>query len=217
MPEPIELSLKSLEQIKLARLQDIVVQVLFELDQNLVMHGGTAIWRCYNGNRFSEDIDIYANDKHVESLLKELPWQQSRRGLRLDYPKYSDTNREFKLSDEFATVTVQIQKPAKGLNAIQMPYKKVDGTNFVINTISIDDFVLEKIKAFESRNYARDLYDIYHLTASYPINSKSKTSLKNLISNIKKPKDGNSLKDFIYVGIAPGFDEMIRAIKERLE
>lgn len=217
MVEPIELALKSEEQVRLARLQDVVVQVLFELDQKLVMHGGTAIWRCYNGNRFSEDIDLYASDKAIESLVNQLPWQQTKRGLRLDYPKYSDSNREFYLSNEFSKVKVQVQKPVKGLKAIQMPYKKADGTNFVINTISVNDFIFEKITAYESRYYIRDLYDIYHMVIGYPINSKSKTGLKKFLRRIKEPKEANSLKEFVYVGNAPSFDEMIKAIKWRLE
>lgn len=215
MAEPIEISLKSEEQIELARLQDVVVQLLFELDQDLTMHGGTAIWRCYNGNRFSEDVDIYANDKQVEYLLNELPWKQSSRGLRLDHSAIPSA--EFTLSDEFSHVKIQIQKPVKGLKPIQMSYKKADGASFVINTLSPSDFTLEKISAYESRHYIRDLYDIYHLITNYDINKKAKSMLKTFIKGIERSYDENTLKDFIYVGKAPSFGEMVKTIKGRLE
>ena len=27
----------------------------------MVLHGGTATWRCYSGKRFSEDLDFYSS------------------------------------------------------------------------------------------------------------------------------------------------------------
>jgi predicted nucleotidyltransferase component of viral defense system len=38
-----------------------------------------------------------------------------------------------------------------------------DGSSMFVNTLSADVFILEKMKAYESRRYERDLYDIYHL------------------------------------------------------
>ncbi len=60
--------LKTEHQLAVAALQDSVVESIFEMDENIVMQGGTAIWRCYNGNRFSEDIDIYATETQIKKL-----------------------------------------------------------------------------------------------------------------------------------------------------
>ena len=35
------------------------METIYEFFPSAVIHGGTAIWRCYEGNRFSEDIDMY--------------------------------------------------------------------------------------------------------------------------------------------------------------
>ena len=43
----------------IALLQDIFIDILYEIFPDCVLHGGTAVWRCYNGTRFSEDIDVY--------------------------------------------------------------------------------------------------------------------------------------------------------------
>jgi predicted nucleotidyltransferase component of viral defense system len=39
--------------------QDILVLELYDKFPSTIIHGGTAIWRCYGNNRFSEDIDVY--------------------------------------------------------------------------------------------------------------------------------------------------------------
>ena len=51
--EPIEIKLKSHVQVAIARVQDLAVESLLALDSKIILHGGTAIWRCYNGKRFS--------------------------------------------------------------------------------------------------------------------------------------------------------------------
>ena len=80
MALPIELNLKDAKQVALARLQDYVVEALIAVEPNIVMHGGTAIWRCYGGNRFSEDVNVYASDSQVKKLHYYLTWALSKRG-----------------------------------------------------------------------------------------------------------------------------------------
>ncbi|MBM3309818.1 MAG: hypothetical protein FJY77_06125, partial [Candidatus Altiarchaeales archaeon] len=52
---PLALRLKKQAHKKVAEAQDIIVRELYNVFDNAVLHGGTAIWRCYQGNRFSED------------------------------------------------------------------------------------------------------------------------------------------------------------------
>jgi predicted nucleotidyltransferase component of viral defense system len=56
---PLSQRLKRRQHIEIARLQDIVMETLYRVFPESVLHGGTAIWRCYSGSRFSEDIDVY--------------------------------------------------------------------------------------------------------------------------------------------------------------
>ncbi len=46
-------------QRNVAEMQDEVVGIVYSVLDDAVMHSGTAIWRCYGGKRFSEDIDMY--------------------------------------------------------------------------------------------------------------------------------------------------------------
>ena len=56
---PLVFRLKKENHREIARAQDIMVNSLYQVFGEAVFHGGTCIWRCYNGNRFSEDIDVY--------------------------------------------------------------------------------------------------------------------------------------------------------------
>lgn len=56
---PLTLRLKKQAHKKVAEAQDLIVKELYSVFDGAVLHGGTAIWRCYGGNRFSEDVDAY--------------------------------------------------------------------------------------------------------------------------------------------------------------
>ena len=51
MDFPIIYRLRRKSQKELAELQDEVVDVVYTLLDNAVIHGGTAIWRCYGGKK----------------------------------------------------------------------------------------------------------------------------------------------------------------------
>ena len=68
---PIILKLKKQMQKNLALAQDVIVKELFLVFEDAVLHGGTAIWRCYSGDRFSEDVDAYIpkDEKRLENKI----------------------------------------------------------------------------------------------------------------------------------------------------
>ena len=87
-----------------------------------------------------------------------------------------------------------------------------------INTLSETGFIAEKIKAYKSRSYARDLYDIYHLLSLYPkIDKNTKRKLKAFVKSITPPKDEKQLKELIYEGVAPTFDTIVNYIKDEIK
>lgn len=71
MKLPIMQRLKKREYREIAVFQDIVIELLYELDSSVILHGGTAIWRCYSGNRFSNDIDVYLKSNRIIKEVKE--------------------------------------------------------------------------------------------------------------------------------------------------
>ncbi len=55
--EPIA-NLLSGTKLSMAMLQDTLIDLIYDTIQaDATLYGGTAVWRCYNGNRFSEEID----------------------------------------------------------------------------------------------------------------------------------------------------------------
>ena len=70
------------DRLKIAQLQDYLVDIIYErIDPRAELHGWTAIWRCYGGNRFSEYIDIYMKRESTEKLIRSLP----RYGMRITW------------------------------------------------------------------------------------------------------------------------------------
>ena len=68
-------------QASLAQLQDEALEILYAVCPEAVLHGGTAIWRCYEGKRFSEDLDFYALPK--DGLQDALIAEASKRSLKV--------------------------------------------------------------------------------------------------------------------------------------
>ena len=57
-------------QMEKAKLEDVLVELLYSRYNGLVFHGGTSIWRCHGGNRFSRDIDFYLDAKTNEEKMR---------------------------------------------------------------------------------------------------------------------------------------------------
>lgn len=49
---PIIQRLKKKEYREIAPFHDAVVDLLYQTESSVILHGGTAVWRCYGGGRF---------------------------------------------------------------------------------------------------------------------------------------------------------------------
>ena len=169
-------------QVALARLQYSIVESLLEVDPGIVLHGDTAIWRCYSGNRFSEDVDICATDAQVDKPGKLITWSLSKRNIKMDYPLR--TSRAVNVLSNDARSKFEAMEFPGGLKPVRMEFRKSDGSKMVVNTLSVGDFIKEKIPTYEKRKYVRDLYDIYHLTRVGGLSTKSKRMLSRFLSQL---------------------------------
>ncbi len=215
MDVPIERLLKTPQQINLARLQDAIVESVYEIDSNIVMHGGTAIWRCYNGNRFSDDVDIYLSEREFAKLNKEFTWKLPRRNLKMDYP--TGIGSKIFVYNDYARTKLEVMNKPKTLKSVARAYQKIDGSALVIKTLTAEDFIFEKIDTYSSREYIRDIYDIFHLMSVEKLDKRIRSALVEFIKTVKRPKDEEKLKELVYSGSIPTFDEMIESIRERLK
>jgi len=110
---PLAKKLRKRAHIEVAVLQDELVEVFYRLcaGEEPVFHGGTAIWRCYGGQRFSEDLDFYA--KLGDGFEKKLRGELEGRGLSLLKYKKAPNVVFSKISNGTVEVRLEasLQKP----------------------------------------------------------------------------------------------------------
>lgn len=207
---PIILKLKKEIQKNVAKAQDIIVEELFKVFDTAVLHGGTAIWRCYNGNRFSEDVDIYIPkdldrlNLFFDNLIKKgFSIEKKKIGEKSLYSNLKINNYFLKFEALFKVIKGELKE-----------YETIDGNSLTILCLSAEDIIKEKINAYSSRLKIRDLYDIFFLLRNVD-NKKMLKELNKFISNFKNPIDEENLKILIIEGLVPKISDMLDYIKRR--
>lgn len=209
---PLILKLKRIHHKNIAKAQDKIIDELYKIFSKAVLHGGTSLWRCYGGNRFSEDIDVYIprDLKNINLLFKNF----EKAGFKLEKKKIGENSIYSSLNLDGTMVRFEaLFKKSKGF---LKEYIKVDGNMSTIYTLAPEELIAEKITTYQKRLKIRDLYDIFFLLRHIKIDDEIKKSLKNLIKNFKKPTDEQDLKVIIIEGIVPSTKEMIQRIKREL-
>ena len=208
---PLEKRLKKRAHIDIAYLQDEAVRLMYGIESGLVLHGGTAIWRCYGGNRFSEGLDFYGKRIDKGRLEKDA----NSRGLEVEKAKETENLLYAKVSDASATVRVKVNF-SKRPGAVAMPYENANGSTTEILALSRLDLLKEKIGAYQNRLLVRDLYDILHLSAGVGADNEAKKMAGKMIADFKKPLDEENLKAVVYSGTVPSVEQMVCAIRGRV-
>jgi len=208
---PLRNILRKQAHIELADLQDEVVDVLFNITPDAIFHGGTSIWRCYEGNRFSEDLDFYLKD--TKNFEEKLNIELKKRGLELTKFRKADNSIYSKISNGKTEVSLELElRDFK--DKFLTEYKKTDSSTISIYCLSKEDLLIEKAKAFLSRKLIRDYYDVYFLSKDINL-EKFLLEIKDFSKSEIKPVDETNLKTLIYSGICPTFKEMQKAIASR--
>jgi len=209
---PLILKLKKQRHKEIARAQDILVQELYKVFDKAVLHGGTSIWRCYNGNRFSEDIDVYIprDMKKINILFKNL----EKKGFRILKRKISKNSLFSNLKKD--NIVVRLEAIFKKQKGYLKEYETIDGNLITIYSLLPEIILKEKVNAYLKRLKIRDLYDVFFLLRHIKDNQDIKKDLKILIKDFKKPIDANELKVLIIEGIVPGYDKMLSYIKREI-
>jgi len=206
---PLTLRLKKQAHKKVAEAQDILVRELYNVFDNAVLHGGTAIWRCYNGNRFSEDVDVYLPKD--EGKLNRLFENLEKIGVTIIKKKNTENTLYSKLDYNGSTVRFEALFTTK--DGIIAEYETSDGNILMIYTLTPEDFVKEKTAAYLQRLKVRDLYDIFHLLKYVKNKKEVENALKELLKDFKKPADEEDLKVLMTEGLSPTSTKMIDYIR----
>jgi len=206
---PIILRLKSARHKELARAQDIVVEELYKVFEEAVLHGGTAIWRCYKGNRFSEDVDVYISKKMEK--LNNLFDNFQKRGFTIEKKKISENSLYSNL--RINGVFVKFEALFKESKSVLKEYEKIDGNLATVHTLTPEEIIKEKVNTYLKRKKIRDLYDIFFLIRHVKDKKEVEKELKELIKKFQKPIDEKELKSLIFEGLTPNTEKMLSYIE----
>jgi len=197
---------------KIAYAQDLILKEIYTVLNNAVLHGGTAIWRCYNGKRFSEDLDFYfPNDIQKINLIFE---KLKENGFEIKKKKISENSVYSEL--ELDRTSVRLEATFQKVSGIICDYEMSDGNFMSVYSLTVEGFLNEKAKTYLKRFKVRDLWDVFFLLKSVE-NPKKIKEIKNLVENYKKPIDEDDLKVILLEGIVPSANEMIEYIKRKWE
>ncbi len=210
---PIEKKLSNDVQVKMARLQDSSIEALYDLDEKIVLHGGTSIWRCYSGNRFSDDLDLYVRTmREMSKIRNNLPFALKKYGISIAKVAAIGNSTIINVKDSEIGIRLEIGMARGRLNPIDRSFERSNGTRMSVITLSAEDLILEKIDTYSSRRYSRDIYDIYHLSPlANPLDIGKEVC--SFLEDIKAPVDEESLGSIIYSGITPPFKSMVESIR----
>lgn len=209
---PIILRLRKSAHREIAKAQDIIVETLYEVFNDAVFHGGTCIWRCYKGNRFSEDVDFYIerNIKKIELFYNSL----QRKGFIIDRNKISENSIYSTL--ELNRTIVRFEVLFKKIKGSLTEYEKAEGNYISVYALTAEELVKEKVETYLKRLKVRDLYDIYLLLKSIQNADNVKKELNKLLNKFNKPVDEKDLKVLITEGLVPTTEDMFDYIRRKL-
>ena len=209
---PLMLRLKKTNHREITRAQDILIETLYKIFDEAVFHGGTAIWRCYNGNRFSEDIDVYIpkNKEKIDRFFELI----EKKGLIIERKKISENSIYSTL--KFNRTIVRFEAVFKKVKGSLKEYEKAEGNFLTVYTLTPEELINEKSQAYIKRQKIRDLYDVFFLLRYIKNIQDVKKSLNELLSNFKKPIDEKDLNILILEGIVPTTQKMIDYIRNKI-
>jgi len=213
MKIPLIKRLKKESHRKLALAQDLIVEEIVEIIPRAVFHGGTCIWRCYEGKRFSEDLDFYFpnNKKLVEQLFKSL----KNKGLEIKKKKITERSLYSELIYERTSIRLEATFQNKKSQIID--YEKANGIIISIHGLTIEQLINEKINTYFKRKKIRDIYDIFFLlrkTNNFKLIDKK---IKKIFEDKAVPEDTQNLKTLILEGVVPTLNELRQYIKRKWE
>lgn len=209
---PLQIRLKREQHRKIAYAQDRTIKEVYAVFDKAVLHGGTAIWRCYNGKRFSEDLDFYLfrDIKKIDILFKNL----KKAGFDIKKKKISENSIYSEL--ELDRAIVRLEATFQKVSGTICDYEMSDGNIMPIYSLTSESFIIEKINTYLKRHKIRDLWDIFFLLKNIK-NPQDIKEIEKLIKNYKKPVDETDLKTILLDGITPSAEDMIKYIQQKWE
>lgn len=204
MKLPLSKRLKKQVHREVALAQDLLVKELYSVFPQAIIHGGTAIWRCYQGQRFSEDLDVFIlrDLEKIHLFYAHL----EKVGFTVERKRIGENSIYSTL--QFQRATVRFEAIFKQENTILGMYETVEGNMIPVYTFTPERFIQGKVEAYLNRRKVRDLYDIFFLLPKVKDKSKIQEVLQKLFQHYQPPLDEMELTAFILEGVAPSAQKM---------
>lgn len=207
----------------------------------LVFKGGTALYKFYNLNRFSEDLDFDAVGKRTDadSMIKKITRTLELLGMRGTICEKEDYGNETNIrlairgplydgtKESMSRITVNISRRERpefiGDRMLMPSYQEIP--SFEISVLHQKEIAAEKIRCIMTREKARDVYDLWFLLKRGTPIDVSLVNRKCKIYNMKFNKEtfieklgekkGMWVRDLkgLIIGSLPEFDSLAKEIE----
>lgn len=161
-----------MEKLNLNNEQALHVQIMKKLliafqKKPMILKGGTALFLCYQSERFSEDIDLDAkNHFNLASDIKQVFEAYSDVTLvSLKVHKNTDTVKRYVLryQTQYGLESLKIETSFRN-GYDECKSQLIDN----IRVYNITELIEQKTNVLQFRRKIRDLYDIHFLLTHYP-------------------------------------------------
>lgn len=165
--------------VELDYLQDIaLINIYREFGNSLVFKGGTCLYKLYQLNRFSEDLDFTATKGFkAKDFFQRLPYFFNLLDIksRVNVKKFENTTNIYLeihgplydgKKETSTTLIFNISFRERILLPVQRhPYKPIYKELRPFDLFAMDEreILAEKVRAIYARDKARDIYDIWYL------------------------------------------------------
>lgn len=177
-------TMTSLKKTHSQIIDEVLKYINLESDQ-FILKGGTALYKCYGLDRFSEDIDLDAlSNQNIFNIIeqychkKKYPFniQKNTGTVKRITIKYVETlDKDIEKDFETHGLKIETSYRRKGF----IPSDILTTVNG-IKTYKISELFKQKIGAYNNRYKLRDLYDICYIY----LNFKDKLTADNILSLI---------------------------------
>ena len=217
-------------------LLELILYALSDLRHCLVFKGGTALYKFYNLNRFSEDLDFdvagkrFDMDAVLKRVLRSLELTGMQRTIHEKMMHGNEINIRFAVrgplydgsKNSMSRVTLNLSKREQPIliqeKLLIASYQEIP--SFELSVLDAKEIAAEKIRCIMTREKPRDVYDLWFLfKRGTPIDISlvnRKLKIYRLKFDIevfhrkvheKRNMWVRDLKDFI-IGTLPEFDDV---------
>lgn len=170
------LSLKNAERDYLL---ELVLYSTADFRRLLVLKGGTALYKFYNLNRFSEDLDFdvvgrrFDNEALTERVIRNMERVDMFRTVCEMEEHRNETNIRFAIRGplydgrraSMSRVTLNLSRRERptSVHVMLLTASYTEIPSFELSVLGIEEIAAEKIRGILTRDKPRDLYDLWFL------------------------------------------------------